>query len=67
MTAFIVPVNVWIMGLPMPYVVSTLPLIAIFNVTLPLYTIPIGFLIAKNVNQTLKNTAKNTKNPSTAT
>jgi riboflavin transporter FmnP len=45
---------VWIIGNPAPVIIASLPFIAIFNITLPLYTIPFGYLLAKTVNKKLK-------------
>lgn len=36
------------------YIVALMPGIVLFNVTLPLYTIPISYLLAKTVNRNLK-------------
>ena len=59
MTGFIYATSVWILGIPEPIVITgMLPFIAVFNVTLPLYTIPFGYLIAKTLGKTLKTTGK---------
>jgi riboflavin transporter FmnP len=43
-------------SLPEPVILAMLPLIALYDATLPLYTIPIGYLIAKTVSKNLKPT-----------
>ena len=54
MTAFVYVTFVWVLGTPASAILASLPFIAIFNVTLPLYTIPVGYLIAKTINKTLR-------------
>ncbi len=41
-------------GLPTNVVVASLPLIGLFNATLALYTIPIGYLLARTINSSTK-------------
>jgi riboflavin transporter FmnP len=53
MTGFVYAMFVWVLGNPAAVILASLPFIAIFNVTLPLYTIPIGYLIAKTIKRTL--------------
>jgi riboflavin transporter FmnP len=45
---------VWIIGNPANVIIASLPFIAIFNITLPLYTIPVGYLLSKTINKKLK-------------
>lgn len=58
MTVFVYVMFVWVLGTPAAAIVASLPFIAIFNITLPLYTIPVGYLIAKTINKTLKTNTK---------
>jgi hypothetical protein len=37
-----------------PAIIATLPLVVLFNVTIVLYTIPIGYFIARTVSKNLK-------------
>jgi riboflavin transporter FmnP len=53
MTVFTYAMFVWVLGNPASIIIASFPFIALFNVTLPLYTIPIGYLIAKTINRTL--------------
>jgi riboflavin transporter FmnP len=41
-------------SLPEPVILTIIPLIALYDATLPLYTISIGYLIAKTVRKNLK-------------
>jgi hypothetical protein len=54
MTMFVYVNFVWILGTPASVIIAGLPFIAVFNITLPLYTIPLGFLLGKTINRTLK-------------
>jgi riboflavin transporter FmnP len=36
------------------YVISLIPAIVLFNITVPLYTVPIGYLIARKLGKSLK-------------
>ena len=55
-------VNYLVLGLPYPFgysldefaILASLPLTAVFNATLALYTIPLGLFIAKAINKNLK-------------
>jgi riboflavin transporter FmnP len=58
MTAFVYAVFVLILGNPAHLIIAILPFISVFNVTLPLYTIPIGYLIAKATNRAFKITTQ---------
>jgi riboflavin transporter FmnP len=53
MTGFVYVMFVWVLGNPATVIIASLPFIAIFNVTLPLYTIPAGYFIAKTINRSL--------------
>jgi hypothetical protein len=37
-----------------PVIIAILPLVVLFNVTIVLYTIPIGYFIARTVSRNLK-------------
>ena len=41
-------------GLPTNIVLAMLPIIGVFNATLALYTIPIGYLVSQAVNSSMK-------------
>jgi riboflavin transporter FmnP len=41
-------------SLPEPIILTIIPLIAIYDATLPLYTVPIGYLIARTVGKNLR-------------
>lgn len=41
-------------GLPQSAVISMMPLVALFNITEPLYVIPVSYLIAKTISSNLK-------------
>jgi len=41
-------------GLPEHVVIATLPIIGVFNATLALYTIPVGYLLARTVSSSIK-------------
>lgn len=41
-------------GLPVEVVVATLPVIGVFNATLALYTIPVGYFLAKIVSSSIR-------------
>ena len=41
-------------SLPEPTILAIIPLIAIYDATLPLYTIPVGYIIAKTVHKNVK-------------
>ncbi len=58
MTFFVYVMFVWVLGTPAHVIIASLPFIAIFNVTLPLYTIPVGYSIAKTINRMLKTSTK---------
>lgn len=41
-------------SLPEEYIIATIPLVAVFNATLALYTIPIGYSLARTVKSYIK-------------
>jgi len=52
MTALIYATYVGLLGAPSEAIFATFPLVGIFNLTLPLYTIPIGYLVAGIISRT---------------
>jgi riboflavin transporter FmnP len=60
-TVFMSFVNYYVLGLPSPFgyslpnatIIGWLPLIAVFNATLALYTIPIGYALARTVKSNI--------------
>jgi riboflavin transporter FmnP len=42
------------MNVPEPAIIATTPLIALFNITEPLYVIPLGYLISRIISKNLK-------------
>lgn len=49
-------------GLPADVVIATLPIIGLFNATLALYTIPVGYFLARTVNSSTKTVGWSQKN-----
>lgn len=50
---FLLPI-VFGRSIPYSYIVGLIPFIVLFNVIVPLYTVPICYLLAKTVNKSLR-------------